>query len=78
MKQDGHNIDEKTIRNRYFSGLKNIVSFYLPLANRVLIVDNSVTEKNVIIAKKHTDGTLTIEKPKIWKEIQEVVYGKQI
>lgn len=71
VKQGGHNIPEETIRRRYFSGLKNLVKHYLPLANLALILDNSIAGSNKVIVRKYIDPELKIEEPNIWKEIQE-------
>lgn len=76
VEQGGHHIPEETIRRRYFMGLKNLVKYYLPLANGALILDNSVAGSNKIIARKHENYDLIIEEPSIWKEIQEVAYAK--
>lgn len=77
VKQGGHNIPEDTIRRRYFAGLKNLIKYYLPLANRALILDNSIAGADKIIARKHIDHDLKIEDPNIWKEIQEVANAQQ-
>jgi len=70
--QGGHHIPEDTIRRRYYSGLKNLIKHYLPLANRALIFDNSITELNKIIARKNITDGLKIEEPIIWKQIEEI------
>lgn len=77
VKQGGHNIPEDMIRRRYFAGIKNLVKHYLPLANRALILDNSIAGSNKIIVRKYLDHDFKIEEPNIWKEIQEVAYAKQ-
>lgn len=77
VRQGGHNIPEDTIRRRYFAGIKNLIKHYLPLANRALILDNSIAGTEKIIAKKHIDHYLKIEEPNIWKELQEVANAKQ-
>lgn len=77
VKQGGHNIPEDTIRRRYFAGLKNLIKHYLPLADRALILDNSIAGTDKIIARKHLAHDLKIDEPGIWKEIQEVANGKQ-
>lgn len=78
VKQGGHNIPDDTIRRRYLAGLKNLIKLYLPLANRALILDNSIAGAEKIIARKHIDHDLKIEEPNIWKEIQEVANAKRM
>lgn len=76
VRQGGHNIPEDTIRRRYFAGIKNLITHYLPLANRALILDNSIAGADKIIARKYLNYGLKIEEPNIWKEIQEVANAK--
>lgn len=77
VRQGGHHIPEDTIRRRYFAGIKNLIKHYLPLANRALILDNSIAGADKIIARKHLSHGLKIEEPNLWKEIQEVANAKQ-
>ena len=76
VEQGGHHIPEDTIRRRYYAGLKNLIKHYLHLCDSALILDNSIAELNKVIAMKHLPDGLKIEEPNIWKEIQEVAYGK--
>lgn len=72
VKQGGHHIPEDTVRNRYSSGLNNLIKHYLPLADNAWILDNSCADTEKVIARKIVDQGLKIEEPNIWKEIQEV------
>lgn len=74
--QGGHNIPEDTIRRRYYAGLKNLIKYYLSLSDSALILDNSIDDLNNVIARKLIDKDLKIEKPSIWKEIEEVAHVK--
>ncbi len=76
VEQGGHHIPEDTIRRRYYAGIKNLITHYLPLVDRALILDNSVAGSTKIIAKKHTKDDLKVEELIIWKEIQEVAHAK--
>ena len=76
VKQGGHFIPEDVIRRRYYTGLKNLLTYYLPIANQALILDNAVVGSTKVIVRKHADGNLEIKKPIIWEEIREQVYGK--
>jgi len=77
VSQGGHYIPEDTIRRRYYAGLKNLITHYLPVSDTALILDNSVDGVyNGIIARKDSSG-LKIEKPNIWKEIQGIAHASK-
>lgn len=70
--QGGHNIPENTIRRRYYTGLKNLIKYYLPLSDSAIILDNSIAELNKIIAQKNLTDGLKIEEKNIWEEIERL------
>ena len=70
--QGGHNVPEEIIRRRYYAGLRNLVKFYLPLADSALLLDNSLGEMQRIIAEKNLGCSLLIEDMDVWQEIQRV------
>lgn len=74
--QGGHHIPKDVIVRRYYSGLKNLIHFYLPLADKAIIFDNSITESNKIIAEKDIMKKLVIKDAIIWQKIEEVAYDK--
>jgi predicted ABC-type ATPase len=76
VQQGGHHIPEEVIRRRYNAGLKNLILSYLPVSDDALILDNSITEVNKVIAHKQKKTGLKIEQPTIWKEIERVAYAK--
>jgi len=57
--EGGHNIGQEVIERRYFSGIRNLFDIYLPIANEVLIFDNS-EGKPELIAKKINQSYLSI------------------
>ncbi len=70
--QGGHSIPEETIRRRYKSGIKNMVKFYLPIADNAIIMNNSLQDSQTMVIKKsNEDGTIILE-PKIWEIIQRM------
>ncbi len=73
VKQGGHSILEEVIHRRYFRGLKNLLTLYLPVANTALILDSSTAKSGPkkIIAKKELHHQLQIDDKKIWRQIQE-------
>ena len=52
--EGGHHIDNDVIERRYLSGIRNLFDIYLPIANEVLIFDNS-EGKHELIAEKSDD-----------------------
>lgn len=71
VKQGGHNIPEETIRNRYFSGIKNLFQHYLSLADAIIVLDNSSATQR-IIARKNIHNTLQVQEESTWKEMQRL------
>ena len=70
VKQGGHNIPVETIRRRYYSGLKNLLKYYAPLSDNVLIMDNSSDEGKTVIARKFGNNSLEIKNTQIWNQIK--------
>lgn len=68
--QGGHNIPDETVRRRYYLGVKNLLRHYLPLADFVLILDNSEEDTTRIIASKNVEYPLEIENKNAWKQIE--------
>jgi len=59
VSEGGHNIDPIVIERRYLSGIRNLFDIYLPIADEVLIFDNS-EGKHELIAKKINKKELSI------------------
>lgn len=76
VEQGGHYVQEDIIRRRYYTGIKNLIIYYLPLVDRAFILDNSVVGSTKTIAKKSAKDDLKVEELIIWKEIQEVAHVK--
>jgi predicted ABC-type ATPase len=55
------------------SSLKNLVKYYLPLADRALILDNSITEAPKLIAQS-IKNCFVIKDALIWKSIERLAY----
>lgn len=49
--EGGHNIDNETIIRRYYRGIKNLFEIYLPIADEVMIFDNSLENPDLIAIK---------------------------
>ena len=73
----GHHIPEETIIRRYYSGIKNLLEHYLPLADSALIIDNSSEQKsNRLIARKYNSCPLDIINKKLWGKMEEDANGR--
>ena len=59
VKEGGHNIETDVIRRRYVNGIKNLFNIYLPIADEVMIFDNSEI-KHELIAEKTIDSEIDI------------------
>ena len=59
VQEGGHNIENEVIRRRYVNGIKNLFNIYLPIADEVLIFDNSEV-KHELIAEKTIDSEIDI------------------
>lgn len=57
--EGGHNIEIDVIRRRYVRGIKNLFEIYLPIADEIMIFDNSEGKHN-LIAEKIFDSDINI------------------
>lgn len=71
VKLGGHDIPQKTITRRYYRSLKNLFTLYLQLANEWTVLDNSTGKIAKVIAW-YSEQKLHIERPKIWKRINQL------
>ncbi len=77
VKQGGHHVPEQDVIRRYYSGIKNLINHYLPLADSALILDNSVRESpQRLIARKNLENNLEILDSLVWGKIEEVAYER--
>ena len=68
VQQGGHNIPLSDIKRRYLKSMKRIFKNYLPLADTVKIIDNSVGELELIASKQY-DNDWIISAPELWNNI---------
>lgn len=76
VQQGGHHIPEETIRRRYTAGLKNLIKHYLPICNSAIILDNSASVPDKVIALKSDVHGLMIKNQSIWDKIEEVARAR--
>lgn len=73
VKQGGHQVPEDSIVRRYYTGIKNLVMHYLPIADEAFILDNSSEESSRrLIARKNKNNPLDILDRAVWKRIEEI------
>lgn len=65
----GHNIEEKTIRRRYRTGIHNLFELYLPSCDYWMITDNSMQPMQ-IIAKGFKNERKEIYNPVIYNKLE--------
>lgn len=74
----GHDIPVSDIRRRYARGLRNLITLYLPLADRATIYDNSdnVPGRTLkMIAEKKTGEQIVVHEQGIWGHMREYSNG---
>lgn len=72
VKQGGHYVPGDSVIRRYYSGIKNLVMYYLPLADEAFILDNSSEESSRrLIARKNQNKPIDILDRGIWEKIEE-------
>jgi predicted ABC-type ATPase len=67
VKNGGHNIPENDIARRYFRGINNLFSLYLPMVDSAFLYDNS-NEKPYLIAEFNR-GNIVIINENIYKQL---------
>jgi predicted ABC-type ATPase len=78
VKQGGHFVPEDSVVRRYYSGIRNLVLHYLPLADEALIIDKSSEEGTAkkVIARKNRNNTINILEKTIWRKIEEIAHER--
>jgi predicted ABC-type ATPase len=64
VSEGGHNIEVDVIERRYLSGIRNLFDIYLPIADEVLIFDNSEERRHELIAEKLDSMTTIVNEQK--------------
>ena len=57
--EGGHHIETEVIRRRYKNGIKNLFQIYLPIADEIMIFDNS-EGKHDLIAEKTIESEIEV------------------
>lgn len=48
VSKGGHNVAEHIVRRRYYEGIRNFFNIYAPIVDTWLLVDNSITPREII------------------------------
>ena len=62
--EGGHNIESEVIERRYLSGIRNLYDIYMPIADSVLVFDNSEGTHELIAEKSHNSNIIIINEQK--------------
>jgi predicted ABC-type ATPase len=65
--EGGHNIDETVIERRYLAGIRNLFDIYLPIADAVLVFDNSDGKQELVAEKPYNSNLYIIDNEKFNK-----------
>lgn len=71
VRSGGHSVPDDVIRRRYYLGLANLRTLYLPLADEAEIYDNADSGR-VLIAEKRNSGELLVRDDRRWNRLKEV------
>ena len=71
VRAGGHNVPESVIRRRYASGLVNLRTLYLPLANSWKLLDNTSIPSARLIASGLAGGATEVNRESVWRSIIE-------
>jgi predicted ABC-type ATPase len=72
VKQGGHHIPRDVIVRRYYAGGKNFLLHYLPIADSVVVINNSPhVTSTALIAKKDSQHPLQIVDIHLWEQLQK-------
>ena len=72
--EGGHNIPEKVIRRRYFSGIKNLFELYLPICDYWMITDNSNPNLR-LVAEGTKEEIIKIEDDSVFNLMKRLSHG---
>lgn len=71
VSEGGHNIDPEIIERRYYKGIKNLFSIYIPIVDGALIFDNS-EGKHELLAEKQKDNVIQITNHQKYKLLIDI------
>jgi predicted ABC-type ATPase len=77
VKQGGHFVPQDVIFRRYYAGIKNLLTTYLPLADMTVVLNNSTeTTGHKMIARVGRSKIVDVLDQAIWSRMNEVAYER--
>jgi len=74
VRKGGHNIPVDVVERRYYRGINNFFTLFIPVCDAWILADNSGEKLNIIAhGRKKLENT--IENSDIWGVIKNQVYG---
>ena len=75
VKQGGHFVPQNVIFRRYYAGIKNLLTTYLPLVDMAVIMDNSTEAvESKMIARVVRRKIVDVLNQNIWNRMNKVAY----
>jgi predicted ABC-type ATPase len=68
----GHNIPERTIRQRYHRSIQNFFRLYCPVVSSWQVFDNTKQGHSRLVARGDAGGSVTIPIESLWQLMQEI------
>ncbi len=74
VQRGGHNIPKEVVLRRYYKGLSNLFSLFMPVCNAWILADNSHDGLRIIAHGEKDDDNI-IENTDLWGLIKKQVHG---
>ena len=74
VKRGGHNIPSDVVERRYYRGISNFFTLFIPVCDAWILADNTFDKLNIIATGEKKLENI-IENNDIWDIIQKQVYG---
>jgi len=74
VKRGGHNIPDDVVERRYYRGVNNFFSLFIPVCDAWILADNTFDELNIVAHGKKKLEEI-IENNDLWQVIKNQVYG---
>ena len=70
VSKGGHNIPDEVVERRYYRGINNLLTLYIPIVDNWLVIDNMNVSPN-LIAKGSEKGEKSVINSEFWSTIIE-------
>lgn len=76
VESGGHSVPDETVRRRFYAGLHNFFSLYLPLATAWRMVDNSSEKPQVVASGEHGRAPM-VGNQRLWEKIKRIAQDEE-